>query len=73
MRKRPQLIQCLATGLVEAACGRTNPPHRPTEGLWEAGSAGRLSISLWELAWQANCFSQLLSRARPAPTGKTQD
>ena len=56
--------------LLEDACGRTMLPRRPPEALWEAGSAGRLSSRLWELAWQANRFTRLLSRARPAPTGK---
>ena len=56
--------------LLEDACGRTMLPRRPTEALWEAGSAGRLSSRLWELALQANCFTRLLSRAGPAPTGK---
>ena len=41
------LVRSLAVG------GRfqpTNLPRRPTEGLWEAGSAGRLSSRLWEPA-----------------------
>ena len=67
LRPRPMLF------LLEDACGRTMLPRRPTEARWEAGFAGRLSSRLWELAWQANRFTRLLSRARPAPTGKTQD